>query len=393
MTLVAAATGLPGLLLIAAIVVGLAGVIAIILQRRFVSRRGRAHETITPDGATYGRRGFLGRAAMLAVPVSAVLVGRTWVRPAAGIRLAALRRRAAGAVKAPAIKLLGRPRWASWTVDELNAGHDGWNEPDAWLARILNSRKLGRFYDSFPDESKQPHHWGMVVDLRRCIGCQACVVACKSENNVPPGVFRTWVQVVETGDMRPDPAGPVVTEAGTFTSSVRRSALPRLCNHCDNPPCVVVCPVKATFKRSDGPVLIDPTKCIGCGICIQSCPYDARYFHTVQQTADKCTFCAHRLDQGLLPACVTSCVARARVFGDLNDPDSAVSRSLAEYPTDSLFEYLGTDPQVFYIDLNGELQVNATVFDTIYPYAVGTNTNEYDDLTGKVLLQTPLGGE
>jgi tetrathionate reductase subunit B len=284
-----------------------------------------------------------------------------------------------------------RPRWASWQVDELNARHDGWNEPGAWLPRILNSRKLKRYYQSFPDESKQPHHWGMLVDLRRCIGCQACVVACKSENNVPPGVYRTWVQVVETGAMRPDAEGSVVTEAGRFESSVRRSPLPRLCNHCDNPPCVIVCPVKATFKRSDGPVLIDPTKCIGCGICIQSCPYDARYFHTVQETADKCTFCVHRLDQGLLPACVTSCVARARVFGDLNDPDSAVSRALAEHPTDRLLENLGTDPQVFYIDLNGELQLNSSLFDTIYPYAVGTNTEEYDDLTGKVLLQTPLG--
>jgi tetrathionate reductase subunit B len=166
-----------------------------------------------------------------------------------------------------------------------------------------------------------------------------------------------------------------------------------MCNHCDNPPCVVVCPVKATFKRDDGPVLIDPNVCIGCGICIQACPYDARYFNTVQETADKCTFCVHRLDRGLLPACVTSCVGRARVFGDLNDPESGVSKLLARNPVNTLMPEVGTEPQIYYINLNGEIVTGSTAFDTIYPYASGTNTEEYDDLTGQVLLQTPLGGE
>lgn len=278
-------------------------------------------------------------------------------------------------------------------VPGLNARADGWSQPGAWLPAILNSRRRRTYYDSFPDTAAQPHHWGMVIDLRRCIGCQACVVACKSENNVPPGVFRTWVEVVETGAMTADPLGDIVTDAGRFTSTAMRNPLARLCNQCDNPPCVVVCPVKATFKRADGPVLIDYTKCIGCGICIQACPYDARYFHTVQETADKCTFCVQRLDRGLLPSCVTSCVGRARVFGDLNDPDSAVSQLLAKYPTERLMAEEGTDPQVFYIGLNGDLVTGATAFDTIYPYAAGANTEEYDVLTGQVLLQTPLGGE
>ncbi len=338
----------------------------------------------------WGRRSFFKRIAVLTLPISAMLADR-WTQSAAAaarVRFAAQHRRRQASA---ALKLPGKPRWASWNVDALNARHDGWNEPGGWLARILNSRGLKRYYQSFPDESRQSHHWGMVIDLRKCIGCQACVVACKSENNVPPGVYRTWVQVVETGEMRRDARGSILTDAGRFESSVRRSTLPRLCNHCDDPPCVIVCPVKATFKRADGPILIDPTKCIGCGICIQSCPYDARYFHTVQETADKCTLCVHRLDRGMLPACVTSCVARARVFGDLNDPDSAVSRILAQHPTDRLLEHLGTDPQIFYIDLDGELVLDASVFDTIYPYAAGTNTNEYDDLTGQVLLQTPVG--
>lgn len=294
----------------------------------------------------------------------------------------------------PLSKVLAlKPRWASWTVDELNARPDGWSRPGAWVPTILNSRDQAAYYEAFPDESAASHHWGMVIDLRRCIGCQACVVACKSENNVPPGNYRTWVEVVELGTMVRDPSGSIVTEDGRFTPTVKRWALPRLCNHCDNPPCVIVCPVQATFKRGDGPVLVDYTKCIGCGICIQACPYDARYFHSVQETADKCTFCVQRLDRGLLPACVTSCVGRARVFGDLNDPQSAASQLLAQYPTITLLPEEGTDPQIFYINLNGELVSAATAFDTVYPYAVGTNTDQYAELSGQMVLQTPLGGE
>lgn len=288
-----------------------------------------------------------------------------------------------------------KPPWASWTQPALNVS-DGWSQPDAWLPTIQNSRDVDALHDRFSrlePSSKLPHHWVMVIDLRKCIGCQACVVACKSENNVPVGVFRTWVQVLETGEFAHDPEGDgtVLHEGGSYEPNVRRFSLPRLCNHCDDPPCVEVCPVKATFKRADGIVLIDYTKCIGCGYCINACPYDARFFNPVQQTADKCTFCAHRLDRGLLPACVTSCVARARVFGDLNDPDSEVAQLLAQYPTERLEVELGTKPQVFYIGLDGDLVDAATAFNTIYPYAAGTNTNEYDELTGRVLLETPLG--
>lgn len=342
------------------------------------------------EGHSFTRRQALATAlASTVAAVSGGLLARLRTgRAAAALLPARLKRRL------PLPKVLElKPRWASWTVDELNARPDGWSQPSAWVPTILNSKHRRAYYESFPDELAAAHHWAMVIDLRRCIGCQACVVACKSENNVPPGVYRTWVEVVELGAMVSDPQGSLVTDGGRFTPTVKRWPLPRLCNHCDNPPCVIVCPVQATFKRGDGPVLIDYTKCIGCGICIQACPYDARYFHTVQETADKCTFCVHRLDRGLLPACVTSCVGRARVFGDLNDPDSAVSQLVARYPTNTLLTEEGTDPQVFYVDLNGDLVTGATAFDTVYPYAVGTNTDEYDELTGKVLLQTPLGGE
>lgn len=289
-----------------------------------------------------------------------------------------------------------KPRWASWMVPQLNV-RDGWSEPTAWMATIENLHHLPYIHDNFNrllPVTKLAHHWVMVIDLRKCIGCQACVVACKSENNVPVGVYRTWVQVVETGEMVPNPAGSVVTDQGRFEPNVKRFSLPRLCNHCDSPPCVEVCPVKATFKREDGLVLIDYPKCLGCGYCINACPYDARFFNPVQQTADKCTFCVQRLDRGLLPACVTSCVGRARIFGDLNDPHSAVAQLIAQHPTAHLKSTMGTKPQVYYIGLDGVLSEDgADTFNTIYPYAVGTNTEEYDDLTGKVLLETPSGGE
>ncbi len=182
------------------------------------------------------------------------------------------------------------------------------------------------------------HHWAMVVDIRRCIGCQACTIACVMENRPPENVFRTIVSTYEVAqDERVD----------TYV-------LPRLCNHCDDPPCVPVCPVGATFKAPDGEVLIDADRCVGCGYCVQACPYDARFLNRETGTADKCTFCAHRLEAGLLPACVETCVGGARVFGDLADPHSEVSRLLAEYRGEVrvLKPEENTHPNVFYIGLD-----------------------------------------
>ncbi len=288
------------------------------------------------------------------------------------------------------------PGWAAWTQSALNVS-DGWSESDKWMSVIENSHDLPIEHNTFleSDGTTAPHHWGMLIDLRKCIGCQSCVVACKSENNVPIGVYRTWVQVVETGQWERDPDndGPVTIGKESYVPSVKRFSLPRLCNHCDDPPCVEVCPVKATFKREDGLVLIDYPKCIGCGYCIQACPYDARFFNPVQQTADKCTFCVQRIDRGLLPACVASCVGRARIFGDMNDPNSEIGTLLAQYPTERLNVSAGTHPQVFYIQLDGDLVDSATALNTVYPYAAGTNTNQYEKLTGNTLLETPTGGE
>jgi tetrathionate reductase subunit B len=179
----------------------------------------------------------------------------------------------------------------------------------------------------------------MVIDLRKCVGCQACTAACKAENKVPERKFRSWVPEYELGSY-PD---------------VRKAFLPQLCNHCDEPACTSVCPTGATFKREDGAVVIDSGVCWGCGYCLNACPYDKRHFNPVTQAADKCTFCAHRIDAGLLPACTESCVGGARVFGDRNDRGSEVARLLRDYPTVVLDAARGTRPQVFYIGLAGEL--------------------------------------
>jgi ferredoxin len=181
--------------------------------------------------------------------------------PVAGSGAGRLPKQAAGVQAAAEATYAQSPAWASWTQAALNVA-DGWSEPDAWMPVIENSHSVPYLHDRFTrlqPTSKLPHHWVMVIDVRKCIGCQACVVACKSENNVPVGVYRTWVQVMEVGDFARDPDGNgmVLLDNGTYEPNVKRFSLPRLCNHCDDPPCVEVCPVKATFKRADGLVLID----------------------------------------------------------------------------------------------------------------------------------------
>ncbi len=184
--------------------------------------------------------------------------------------------------------------------------------------------------------------YGMVIDLRKCIGCQACTVSCSMENLPPVGQFRTTVQQYE-----------VQVENRDIPTQVM---LPRLCNHCANPPCIPVCPTQATYQRDDGIVVVDNQQCVGCAYCVQACPYDARFINHDTQTADKCTFCVHRLEVGLLPACVESCVGGARVIGDLNNPHSQARRLLSEHANDIkvLKPEQGTSPQVYYIGLGDE---------------------------------------
>ena len=208
--------------------------------------------------------------------------------------------------------------------------------------------------------STSGRRWGMVVDVAKCReDCTACMDACRVENNLPePEDRRLDVHYIRK-----------VRITREHTAGELETPLPLLCNHCDNPPCVQVCPVKASFKRDDGIVMCDAHRCIGCRYCLIACPYNARFFsytegvespsnpdfpqraHGVSQA---CTFCSHLVDQGKLPACVTACEgigARALIFGDLNDPDSEISRIMATNRVQGLREDLGTEPKVYYLGL------------------------------------------
>ena len=179
--------------------------------------------------------------------------------------------------------------------------------------------------------------YGMLIDLRRCIGCQACTVACKAEADVPMGVSRSWVEYVEKGRY----------------PNVGRTFLPRMCNHCSEPHCIRVCPTGATYERpQDGLVVIDQGVCIGCLYCAQACPYGARFLNPVTRFADKCDMCIHRVSKGLVPSCVNTCQGRARVFGDVNDPTSEIHKLIARNPVSVIRETYGTQPNIYYIGLD-----------------------------------------
>ena len=210
-------------------------------------------------------------------------------------------------------------------------------------------------------------HLGMVIDAKNCIGCNACAVACKVENNIPQGVW--WNRIfTEGGDGIGTAAGthPTASVAG----SLKLGFLPVACQHCENPACTKVCPVGATFKDPDtGVVRQDYEKCIGCRMCMAACPYtgvrsfnwaEPAYYvdHTMgdaavpthqKHTVEKCTLCWHRLAQGLQPACIEHCCAKIRYFGDFNDPDSEVSKLIATRQYRTLLPEKGTRPSVYYL--------------------------------------------
>jgi phenylacetyl-CoA:acceptor oxidoreductase subunit 1 len=187
--------------------------------------------------------------------------------------------------------------------------------------------------------------WGMVVDVRRCVGCQTCTIACKQEHGLPPGIAWRFVADCEVGEY-PD---------------VRRLFLPMQCMHCAEPPCVPVCPTGASRQRADGIVWVEYGACVGCGYCAMACPYQAR--HLVHETGvmTKCTFCKERIDAGrarglapgvdpeATPMCAVACIAGAILFGDLDDPASLVSRMVLEERAAPLMSECGTQPCVYYL--------------------------------------------
>lgn len=219
---------------------------------------------------------------------------------------------------------------------------------------------------------------GMVIDLKKCVSCYGCVASCKVENFTRPDIFWSWI---EKEDL---PSGWVDDEDVLKSTSFDRVSVPLLCMHCGDPdkgetaPCQDACPTGATQKRDDGIVTIDPTKCIGCKFCMEACPYGARtqnpkdpesYYpegiteweqfrkrfpdddhrrHT-PGTVGKCVFCKHRVDDGMDPKCVTNCISNARYFGDINDPDSEVSRLIEEHDGFQLSPEHDTNPAVYYL--------------------------------------------
>lgn len=175
--------------------------------------------------------------------------------------------------------------------------------------------------------------YAMVIDTVKCVACNACVYACKNENNVPQGYARDWVEQEVRGTY------PVL-------SMENRS---QRCQHCDNPPCVTCCPTGASHVATGGIVLVTAEKCTGCKACIAACPYDARYVHP-DGYVDKCTFCEHRVKVGLQPACVGVCPTNCLHFGDLNDPNSKVSNLLKTRLHKTQKAHLGTDPHLFWLE-------------------------------------------
>lgn len=171
---------------------------------------------------------------------------------------------------------------------------------------------------------KDPYY-AYAVDTSRCIGCCACMRACRAENNVPEGYHRTWIErfrVKANGEVDVDVAA---SDDHVFKEVEKERVakaffVPKLCNHCERSVCTQVCPVGATYDTPDGVVLVDRTRCIGCGYCVQACPYGTRFINPDTHCADKCTLCYHRIKDGKEPACVLTCPKQARMFGDLNDP-------------------------------------------------------------------------
>jgi len=211
---------------------------------------------------------------------------------------------------------------------------------------------------------RSEHRYAMGVQIEKCIGCGKCVEACKTENDVPrePYYFRTWVEryiIYEDGEVSVDsPNGgiegfPPVEDARKI---LRTFFVPKLCNHCENPPCVQVCPVGATFESEDGVVLVDEDYCIGCRYCIQACPYGARFLDPRTKTANKCTFCYQRITKGMLPACVEICPTQARIFGELGKLSTPLNRMMRQSHIQVLKPHMNTEPKVFYSELDGEVR-------------------------------------
>ncbi len=240
-----------------------------------------------------------------------------------------------------------------------------------FLRRLLSSVFLSLpalLFKKLPASAANSHgsgtSYGMGIDIDKCIGCGRCMAACKTENNVPPEpyFFRTWVEryvMKKDGDVLVQTIGSEgahITDGVDERDVLRSFFVPKLCNQCAHPPCVQVCPVGATFSTENGVVIVDEQRCIGCRYCIQACPYGARFLHPETHTAEKCTFCYHRVVRGLAPACVEVCPTGARIFGELRHRNSPLARFMHFSELQVLKPHLNTDPKVYYANLDGEVR-------------------------------------
>jgi Fe-S-cluster-containing dehydrogenase component len=239
----------------------------------------------------------------------------------------------------------------------------------------LEIARPGRLNADIMQKGSVGKRWVFLVDTNKCVGCGMCVKACKLENEIPydAAVTRTWVEryvITKDGKVHADsPKGARegyttaaidLGEGHTFTPKAedidKAFFVPKLCNQCENPVCVQVCPVGATYQTDDGVVLIDRKWCIGCGYCIMACPYGVRFFHPKAHVVDKCTFCYHRISNGMKTACVEACPFGARQIGNINDSNDSVARIIKTQRVEVLKPEFGTQPQVYYVGLTKEVR-------------------------------------
>jgi len=207
----------------------------------------------------------------------------------------------------------------------------------------------------------EEHLYAYLIDTSKCIGCGSCVRACKNENQVPDGFYRTWIEryVVGMEETHVDsPDGglngfPPIQSGFVATKSF---FVPKMCNHCRKTPCTQVCPVGASYRTKDGAILVDGDRCIGCGYCVQACPFGSRFLHPATHTASKCTWCYHRITKGMKPACVAVCPTGTRQFGDLKQENDPVRLAIEHDRVGILQGHLLTEPQCYYLNLDKEVR-------------------------------------
>jgi Fe-S-cluster-containing dehydrogenase component len=214
-----------------------------------------------------------------------------------------------------------------------------------------------------PDEAYNwdDHLYAYLIDTTKCIGCGSCVRACKVENGVPDGFYRTWVErylIGMEGSYVDSPNGGMDGFTPVQVGFVANKSffVPKMCNHCKATPCIQVCPVGASYRTKDGVVMVDDTRCIGCGYCVQACPYGSRFINPATHTASKCTWCYHRITKGLKPACVTVCPTATRQFGDMKREDDPVRKAIEHERVEIMQPHLLTEPQCYYLHLDKEVR-------------------------------------